>query len=156
MSNKVSVELSANVTGYEQGMQSAIDSTKKYTTETRKTKDYLVNLNAEFRKAKREAMNLAAGYAQLSAEEKKSQFGQEMKKQLDTAMESAAEWLDLQGDIRTEMKNLASDTKVLDSLAEGIGVVGDVVSASAGVFAQMTGNNIDFRWFLAYQFCKIF
>lgn len=143
MSNKVSVELSANVTGYEQGMQSAIDSTKKYTTETRKTKDYLVNLNAEFRKAKREAMNLAAGYAQLSAEEKKSQFGQEMKKQLDTAMESAAEWLDLQGDIRTEMKNLASDTKVLDSLAEGIGVVGDVVSASAGVFAQMTGNTED-------------
>ena len=143
MSNKVSVEISANVTGYQQGMQSAIDSTKKYETETRKTKDYLVNLNAELRKSKKEAMSLAAGYAQLSAEEKKSQFGIEMKKQLDAAMESAAEWIDMQGDIRQEMQNLASDTKVLDSLAEGIGIVGDVVSASAGVFAQLTGNEED-------------
>ena len=143
MANNVSVEISANVQGYQQGMSQAIDSTKKYTTETRKTKDYLVNLNAEFRKAKKEAMNLSAGYAQLSAEEKKSQFGQEMKRQLDVAMQSAAEWLDMQGDIRTEMKNLASDTKALDMLSEAIGVVGDVVATGAGVFAQMTGNAED-------------
>jgi hypothetical protein len=143
MANQVSVDISANVQGYQQGMSQATEATKKYSTETRKTKDYVVNLNAELKKAKKEAMSLAAGYAQLSAEEKKSQFGVEMKKQLDQAMESAAEFIDLQGDIREQMKNLASDTKALDMLAEGIGIVGDVVSASAGVFAQLTGNEED-------------
>ena len=143
MANQVSVEISANVQGYQQGMSQATESTKKYSTETRKVKDAMVNLNAELKKSKKEALNLAAGYAQLSNEEKKSPFGKEMKRQLDEAMQSAAEWIDMQGDIRQEMKNLASDTKVLDSLAEGIGIVGDVVSASAGVFAQLTGNEED-------------
>ena len=73
MANNVSVEISANVQGYQQGMSQATESTKKYSTETRKTKDYLVNLNAELKKSKKEAMSLAAGYAALSAEEKKSQ-----------------------------------------------------------------------------------
>ena len=143
MANKVSVELSMNTTGYKEGINGAIDSTKKYETEVRKISESTVNFRKEFVKAKKEAQNLAAGFAQLDKEAKKSAFGREMARQLQEAKDKAAEFVDLQGDLNTELKNLASDTRTLDLLSEGFGVIGDSASAAMGVIAQFTGNEED-------------
>ena len=143
MANKVSVELSMNTTGYQEGINGAIDSTKKYETEVRKVSESTVNFRKEFVKAKKEVQNLAAGYNQLDKEAKKSAFGREMARQLQEAKDKAAEFVDLQGDLNTELKNLASDTRTLDLLSEGFGVIGDSVSAAMGVIAQFTGNEED-------------
>ena len=143
MANNVSVELSMNTTGYQEGINGAIDSTKKYETEVRKVSESTINFRKEFIKAKKEVQNLAAGYAQLDKEAKKSAFGREMARQLQEAKDKAAEFVDLQGDLNTELKNLASDTRTLDLLSEGFGVIGDSVSTAMGVIAQFTGNEED-------------
>ena len=143
MANRVSVEVSANVQGFQQGMQAASQSAQQYETDMRKVSDSTVNFNKELRKAKREAQNLAAGYANLDAAAKQSAFGQEMKRQLDAAKQAAADYIDMQGDLQQELRNMASDTHTLDMLAEGMGVIGDVTSATLGIVAQFTGNEED-------------
>ena len=143
MANRVSVEVSANVQGFQQGMQAASQSAQQYETDMRKVSDSTVNFNQELRKAKREAQNLAAGYAKLDAAAKQSAFGQEMKRQLDAAKQAAADYIDMNSDLQQELRNLASDTHTLDMLAEGMGVIGDVTSATLGIVAQFTGNEED-------------
>ena len=143
MANTVNVELSANVQGFVDGMNQASSSAQRYESDTRKISESTINFRKEFVKAKKEVQNLAAGYAQLDKEAKKSAFGREMARQLQEAKEKAAEFVDLQGDLNTELKNLASDTRTLDLLSEGFGVIGDSVSTAMGVIAQFTGNEED-------------
>ena len=143
MANRVSVEVSANVQGFQQGMQAASQSAQQYETDMRRVSDSTVNFNQELRKAKREAQNLAAGYAKLDAAAKQSAFGQEMKRQLDAAKQAAADYIDMQGDLQQELRNMASDTRGLDTLAEGISIIGDVTSAALGIVAQFTDNEED-------------
>ena len=143
MANRVQVELSANVQGFQQGMEQASKSTQKYETDMRKVSESTVNFNKELRNAKREVQNLAAGYAKLDATAKNSAFGIEMKRQLDEAKNKAAEYIDMQGDLQQELRNMASDTRVLDTLAEGINIVGNATSATLGIIAQFTGKEED-------------
>jgi len=143
MSNRVNVDLSINTTAYQQDLDKATQATAAYETETRKVKDATVNFNKEMKQARKTAMDLAASYAQLSKADKDSDFGKEMKRQLDQAMEKAAEFVDMQGDLRQQMKNMASDTRVLDTLSEGFGVVADTVSTAIGAIAQYTGREED-------------
>lgn len=138
MANRVSVEIDAQVQGFVQGMNEASNSCQKYETDTRKIQDSTVNLNKELRAAKREAQNLAAGYAQLSNEAKASTFGREMARQLEEAKRKAAEYIDLQGDLSTELKNLASDTATFDTLADGLSALGSTMSAVTGVMGIFT------------------
>ena len=143
MANNVNVTIGANVQGFVDGMNQASSSAQRYETDTRKISESTINFRKEFIKAKKEAQNLAAGFAQLDKEAKKSAFGREMARQLQEAKDKAAEFVDLQGDLNTELKNLASDTRTLDLLSEGFGVIGDSVSAAMGVIAQFTGNEED-------------
>ena len=143
MSNKVNVDMSLNATAYQQGMQEAIDSTKAYETETKRVKDNLGNFRKEFSLAKKEVQNLALAYKNLTAEEKKSQFGKEMARQLDEAKQKAAEMTDLMGDVQAELKNMASDTRFLDTMTEGMGILADTTAGALGVIAQFTGNEKD-------------
>ena len=138
MANKVNVDLDMNVQGYVDGMNQATESTAQYETETRKVQDSTVNLNKELRNAKREVQNLAAGYAKLDDEAKKSPFGQEMARQLQIAKEKAAEYIDLQGDLNTELKNMASDTATFDTFADGLSALGSTMSAVTGVMGIFT------------------
>lgn len=138
MANRVQVEVSANVQGFQQGMQDATQSAQQYETETRKVADAQVNLMKELKAAKKEVQNLAAGYAKLDDEAKKSAFGQEMARQLDIAKRKAAEYIDLQGDLNTELKNMASDTATFDTLADGLSAMGSTMSAVTGVMGIFT------------------
>lgn len=143
MASKVNVELSAQVEGFVQGMNTASQSAQKYETDTRRIKDSTVNFNQELRKAKKEVMNLAGSYAKLDAAAKQSAFGQEMKRQLDEAKQAAAEFIDMQGDLQQELKNMASDTKSLDTLSEGLDILGNSTSAVLGIIAEFTGEEKD-------------
>lgn len=143
MANNVSVEVSANVQGFEQGMNKATESARQYETETRKIAESTVNFNKQFREAKKTVKDLAASYAALSQAEKSSAFGKEMAKQLEDAKQRAAELIDLQGDLNEELKNLASDTHTLDTLSEGFGVIADTAASAMGVIAQFTGREED-------------
>ena len=134
-----------NVQGYVQGINQATESTKAYETETKKVQDSVGNFRKEFAAAKKEAMNLAAAYRNLSAEEKNSQFGKEMAKQLEAAKQKASELLDIQSDMQQELKNLASDTATFDSLSQGMNVFMQTTSAALGMVAQFTGNEEDAR-----------
>ena len=145
MANRVNVDLDMNVQGYVQGINQATESTKAYETETKKVQDSVGNFRKEFAAAKKEAMNLAAAYRNLSAEEKNSQFGKEMAKQLEAAKQKASELLDVQGDLQQELKNLASDTATFDSLSQGMNVFMQTTSAALGMVAQFTGNEEDAR-----------
>ena len=145
MANRVNVDLDMNVQGYVQGINQATESTKAYETETKKVQDSVGNFRKEFAAAKKEAMNLAAAYRNLSAEEKNSQFGKEMAKQLEAAKQKASELLDVQSDMQQELKNLASDTATFDSLSQGMNVFMQTTSAALGMVAQFTGNEEDAR-----------
>lgn len=138
--NRVNVDLDMSVEGYVQGMDKATDSTKAYETETRKTKDSMVNLNKEFRKAKKDAQDLTAGYAQLSDAEKNSTLGREIASQLEQAKQKAAEFLDMKQDLDQELRSRASDTATWDAMKEGLGVGKDVMTALVSLTADLTGN----------------
>ena len=138
--NRVNVDISANVSGFVDGMNQASEAAQQYETETRKIQDSTINLNKELRAAKRQAQDLQAGYAALSKEAKNSAFGREMAKQLDAAKKKAAELIDLQGDLNTELKNLASDTATFDVLADGLSAVGSTMSAVTGTMGLFTDN----------------
>ena len=143
MANKVNVELSANVQGFVDGMNQASSSAQRYESDTRKISESTINFRKEFVKAKREVQNLAAGYAQLDKEAKKSAFGREMARQLEEAKQKAAEYIDLQGDLRAELNNMASDTRALDTLSEGLEILGNSTSTVLGIIAQFTGEEED-------------
>jgi len=140
MANKVNIELSCQTTGFVQGMNQATDSVKAYETETRKIQNSTINFNKALRDAKREVKDLAAGYAALSNEAKNSDFGKEMKRQLDEAKKKAAEYIDMQQDLNTELKNMASDTRYFDTARDAISVLGNVASSAVGSFALLTGS----------------
>lgn len=143
MANKVSVELNANVKGFVDGMNQASNSAKQYETDQRKVADSAINFKKELGSLRREALNLAGGYARLDKEAKNSEFGQQMKKELDAAKKSYAEMVDLQGDLAQEIKNMASDTRGFDTMIEGLGIIGDSASAAFGAIATLTGNTED-------------
>ena len=143
--NRVNVDLSLNAQGYVQGINQATDSTEKYITETRKVQDSVGNFRKEFAAAKKDALNLAASFRKLSAEEKNSQFGKDMARQLEEAKQKAFELLDVQSDLNQELRNLASDTATFDSLSQGMNVFMQTTSAAMGVIAQLTGNEEDAR-----------
>ena len=141
--NKVSVEISANVNEYVQGMNQASESTQKYESDMRKISDYTTNFNKKLRESKKEVKDLAISYAMLDKETKNSDFGKRMKQQLEAAKKEAAELIDMNADIQAELKNLASDTRLLDTAAEGFGVMANMASTAAGAIALVTGNEKD-------------
>lgn len=143
MANRVNVEISANVQGFEQGMDRATESAKRYETETRKISENTVNFNKQFREAKKAVKDLAISYASLDKETKSSKFGIEMARQLEEAKQRAAELVDMNGDLSAELKNLASDTRLLDTMSEGFGVIADTAATAMGVIAKFTGREED-------------
>lgn len=140
MANKVNVEISANVQGYVDGIDQATQSAAAYETETKKIADAQINLKKELATATKTAKNLAAGYAALSKEAKSSQFGQEMARQLQQAIEKAAELKDINGDVDEQIRNMASDTPWLDAMTNGVSGLTSGLSAATGVMGVFTDN----------------
>ena len=81
-------------------------------------------------------------YANLSAEQKKSDFGQALAKQLNEAKDKAAQFKDAIIDTQNEIKQLSSDSFKTDALTEGISTVSTSMSAMVAV-TQLAGGETE-------------
>lgn len=140
MANRVNVDISANVEGFVSGINQATQSAEKYETETKKISDSMGNFRKEFSTTKKEVFNLQSALNKLSAEEKNGQFGKELSKRLQEAKEQMADMIDMQSDLNTELKNMASDTATFDVFADGLSAVGNTMSAVTGTMGIFIGD----------------
>lgn len=143
MANKLRMDLELDSKGYQQGAQEAARSTKDL---KQQTEDYLKDfgsLRKQMAASKKEVQNLAGAYASLSKTEKESEFGKEMAAQLNIAIEKAAEFQDVMGDVQQAIKNASSDTQAWDALKEGMEIGKSATLAYAGAVAKLTGNEED-------------
>ena len=143
MANKLRMDLELDSKGYQQGAEEAARSTKDL---KQQTEDYLKDfgsLRKQMAASKKEVQNLAGAYASLSKTEKESEFGKEMAAQLNIAIEKAAEFQDVMGDVQQAIKNASSDTQTWDALKEGMEIGKSATLAYASAVAKLTGNEED-------------
>ena len=120
---KTGDQAASSVEKFEQKMASAIASTGNY--------------KKALREATAEVQNLTLAYAQLSNEDKNSDFGRALARRLDEAKVKAANLKDAIGDTNRDIANLASDTTSLDGFVTGLQAVRDGTAA----WIAMTGMN---------------
>lgn len=147
MARKLSVDLELNAQGYTQGINDAKSATAQYTNATKdlkkETEEYISqfgSLRKQLGTAKKDALNLAAAFSQLSKTEKESEIGQQMAEDLQIAIEKAAELQDVMSDTSNAIKNAASDTAGLDAFKEALEVGKGLATAYAGALAKLTGD----------------
>lgn len=143
MANKLRMDLELDSKGYQQGAQEAARSTKDLKQQTEEYLQDFGSLRKQMAASKKEVQNLAGAYASLSKTEKESEFGKEMAAQLNIAIEKAAEFQDVMGDVQQAIKNASSDTQTWDALKEGMEIGKSATLAYASAVAKLTGNEED-------------
>lgn len=141
--NKLRMDLELDSKGYVAGAQEASRSTKDLKQQTEDFVSDFGSLRKQMAASKKEVQNLAGAYASLSKTEKESEFGKEMAAQLNIAIEKAAEFQDVMGDVQQAIKNASSDTQAWDALKEGMEIGKSATLAYAGAVAKLTGNEED-------------
>lgn len=112
---KTGDEAASSVEQFEQKMASAIASTGNY--------------RKALREATAEVQNLTLAYAQLSAEDKNSDFGRALAQRLEEAKVKAAELKDAIGDTNRDIANMASDTTNMDAFNQSLTLIRDATAA---------------------------
>ena len=143
------VNVSADVKGFKEGMSQVAYETDKTEQRLESMIKELGPLKKAMVSSKKEAENLAYQFAMLSAEEKKSEFGQALAAKMNDAIKKSAELTDVLSDTRTMIKNLSSDTQYLDAAVDGFQAIGDGVTAVLGGLATVTGNQKQFNQAIA-------
>lgn len=143
MANKLRMDLELDSKGYVAGAQEASRSTKDLKQQTEDFVSDFGSLRKQMAASKKEVQNLAGAYASLSKTEKESEFGKEMAAQLNIAIEKAAEFQDVMGDVQQAIKNASSDTQTWDALKEGMEIGKSATLAYASAVAKLTGNEED-------------
>lgn len=141
--NKLRMDLELDSKGYVAGAQEASRSTKDLKQQTEEYLQDFGSLRKQMAASKKEVQNLAGAYASLSKTEKESELGKEMAAQLNIAIEKAAEFQDVMGDVQQAIKNASSDTQTWDALKEGMEIGKSATLAYAGAVAKLTGNEED-------------
>ena len=149
MASKYSVELDLNTKGYSDGIQNAEDANADFVSSLGAAGKALPNLRKELAATKKETMGLALAYHKLSAEEKKSGYGQQMARALEEAKQKTADLIDLNEDLTKELKNRASDTAAWDAMKEGIGIARDAATGFIGTIATLTGKEKELQPLIA-------
>lgn len=129
-----------NADGYVRGAQQVTQSTEQLDKSTKEYLDSFGSLKKQMNAAKKEAQNLAAQFAMLSKEEKNSDFGKNLREQMDVAIEKAAELQDVFADTNQAIKNAASDTATWDALKSTMDIAKSATLAYAGAVAKLTGD----------------
>lgn len=97
-------------------------------------------INRALSSAKKEAMSLTAQWRALDDTVKNSDYGRNLKAQLDQVLQKAGELQDIKGDVANEIKNIASDTKMWDGAKQGIGILSSSIQGLASVVGMCGGN----------------
>lgn len=150
----MSVEVDMDVKGFKDGINEAKQSTKEFTnamdraesanadyqSRLDKTEMSVKSFTKELRQAKRDALDLSNAFNQLSDSDKLSGMGQQLKQQMEEAVQYAAELTDLKGDVLRQVNNIASDTRMFDIAAESISTIANTLGAIASGYAAVTGD----------------
>lgn len=94
----------------------------------------ITNYKRKLSELSKEVVSLEMSYKSLSDEQRKSDFGQALAKQLDESKKKAAELKDQLLDTQAEIKQLSSDSFKTDALTSGI----ETVSTSMSAFVAVT------------------
>ena len=145
MSKKIEVDVGLNVSGFKEGAQEL-----KYQTDVvdHSLQQYVKDigpLNKQLRQAKNEAKNLAAQFRDLSEAEKNTEWGQEIKANLDAAVRKAAELQDVMSDTDQAIRHAADDSLMFKAGTDAMDALGDATLSVVGVLAQATGKTEDFQ-----------
>ncbi len=136
MANRVSVEITANTSGYKNAIDEAKGANRQFQSSISDLD--IQKLNREFRSAQKEAQGLALQMGKLKREGKvDSAEYRSMAKSFQEAKNKAAELLDIVDDTKKEIRTMASDTVAWDAMKEGINVARDGLSA----ITALTGEN---------------
>lgn len=139
----LSVKISMDAAGYQQGLSKASESTKEYTNQVSKITQSLPNLRKEMAQAVKETNNLQLAVSRLTEEQRNSAEGKAMIQMLQETKARAAELKDMFGDTATEIRNMASDTRTLDVINDAFSVIGNSVTAVAGAIGLSKGAQED-------------
>lgn len=139
MANKYVYEISANTTGYSQGINEAKQSNAEFSSSVDKVTSKQDSLRKALNRSKASAANLTYEYYKLGKERQNSAEGRDLIKRLEEEKKRAAELQDMFEDINHEIKVMASDTAGWDAIKEGITVSKDMMSAFATTIGQATG-----------------
>lgn len=105
--NKLVQKISLQDDGYSKGIKSAVESLKQLAEKNGVANTSFRNTQKEMNAAKRYATQLTVEYHKLSEEAKNSQFGKELKKQIDEAKQAAAEFSRVSREIQEDIDKMS-------------------------------------------------
>ena len=143
------VDLSLNDNGLKQQIQQDKQAVKDFgksvgeqSQNFTKVVGSITNYKRKLSELTKEVISLEMSYANLSDEQKKSDIGAALAKQLNEGKEKAAQLKDQIVDTAAEIKQLSSDSFKTDALTEGISTVSTSMSAMVAV-TQLAGGETE-------------
>jgi len=135
--------------GFVQGMNectSSVNKTQSSVNESTKSVNNLAstmhaastkttNYRKQFMDLQRQLQSMLINYRDLSKEDQQSDFGKNLKRNIDELTAKAANWKDSMGDVQQAIRNASSDTLNFDAAKEGL----DVIKSSLESFVAFTG-----------------
>lgn len=140
MASQVKIGIGVDDSQFKQGLNQCTSAANSFGQSLNSAGKKSQTFAGQMRAARKQALELAQAYSALDDAAKQSDFGVQMKAQLDQAMAAAAELTDLRGDIMQEISNMASDTKMFDGFAQGLGIVSSGIQGMASVVGLAGGN----------------
>ena len=140
MASQVKIGIGVDDSQFKQGLNQCTSAANSFGQSLNSAGKKSQTFAGQMRTARKQALELAQAYSALDDAAKQSDFGVQMKAQLDQAMAAAAELTDLKGDIMQEISNMASDTKMFDGFAQGLGIVSSGIQGMASVVGLAGGN----------------
>ena len=95
------------------------------------------NLRKELRATLQAAASLENEYRKLSAAEKASAQGQELRAKIDELIQKGGELRDTMGDVNSAITRVASDTAQIDAAVGALGALNAVAEVGIGAFAML-------------------
>lgn len=135
MAIQTKIDIGADVSGFKKGMKEAkvsVDNLAKSEEDLRKQ---LTPVKTAFNIQRRSALELANAYRQMTDAERKSDWGKTVSRNMEQAIQKAAEMKDVMEDVNQQIRNLASDTSFSDGMnmmAQSLGSVSTAVLALTG------------------------
>lgn len=134
----INVKISGDASQYNSEIDSAVKATKQMQAVMENASKGPNQLRAGYKAAVKEVSNLTNAYSKLSAEMRSSDIGRQMKQQLDSAKQSAADYYDQIADLQAEIKNMASDTANWDVAKTGIETMSSALTTMSGIIGLVT------------------
>ena len=95
------------------------------------------NLRKELRATLQAAASLENEYRKLSAAEKSSAQGQELRAKIDELIQRGGQLKDTMGDVNSAITRVASDTAQIDAAVGALGALNAVAQVGVGVFSML-------------------